>query len=161
MKVHFKPEDVFAALTTLATKRPDGRRVKRSLAENAANSAGQARRRERLRREAWERRQAIEAARPKKRRPAYGYRVCDRLLVAMQPGQWHTAPDVTFAAGLVKGNRSALILVLAPAGMVESARDPDWIRKPGGYKQAPGFPGVVWRLTALGEIEREAVLLLQ
>ncbi len=161
MKAPFDPDDVFAALRALAVKGTDGRRRRRTLAENAANGLGQARRRERLRREAWERRQAELKARPKKYRPAYGDRSFDRMLLVMQPGHWHAAPEIAVAAGLRRGNRAALIQVLAPAGLVESARDPDWIRKPGGYKLAPGFPGVVWRLTMLGEIEREALQLLE
>lgn len=149
MKAVFDPEGVFAALKAVV---PARQRTRRTAAENAANSAGQAKRRKRLQREAWERRRAT--SRLRRSAPRYGDRLQDRILLVMQPGAWHSTSDIMAAAGVTRRHNAMLWQRLQPAGMVESAKDPD------GTAWLNGDVIRLWRLTRRGELDREALQLL-
>lgn len=159
MKVPVDPEGVFAALRALAKKprRQPWSEAKRRAAV-AQLQAGHVAKRKRLQREAWERRRRVRRGR--RVMPRYGERLQDRILTVMQPGQWHATADLMAASGAPRHARAKLFQVIRPAGYVESAKDPEWVPRPGGYKQAPGFHALLWRLTRRGELEREALLLL-
>lgn len=82
-------------------------------------------------------RKAIKA----RRRSPPGQGIADRMLRAMQPGEWYGAGDLARAVGAGRGARSKVAQTLLRRRLVERTRNPAW-------SSAPVDP---WRIMA-GEI---------
>lgn len=159
------PENVLAALLRMAAEQASRRNVKGSRRPREVVDRVQATKRKlamRRVREAWKRRQAAKP-RGVKRTAEYGERLADRMVKAMAPGLWYGQRDITRAMGLPRGHNAKLLQELWPRRWVERRRNPAYR---GAAKMAQCRPGggaePIWlyRLTRLGELHREAVLMV-
>lgn len=87
----------------------------------------------------------------------FGTRIADRIVLAMRPGLWYGGPDIERAAGLNRAERGKIHQALLPAGLVERRRNPNGRRRTYGDI---GEPIWLYRLSELGELTREALVLI-
>lgn len=120
----------------------------------------------RRRQEAWPAIEAREAARRAARdlRRAWGDRIADRMLAGMEPGGWYGRGDLIRFAGVGRYARGKVQQYLLARGYVERARNPEWRRLPAPSEIMAGAevePEFLYRLTARGEMERAALMMLE
>jgi hypothetical protein len=130
---------------------------KRRRRENAlrANEIQQQRRAERARQIGEERYRGQQAAKRAKARPSFGGSIAQRMIKAMDPGSWYTADDLVKLIDAPRCARSKVYQVLLRYGLVHRARDPNPLPRVDGVTLV-----YLYRLTAKGEAEREALLLI-
>jgi len=123
--------------------------VKRRKAKAAALEAGE------------RRREAQRVARRARYAPAFS--IVSRMLLAMQPGQWYARSDLMRAANVGRPARGKVNQRLLALGFVERRRNPKYrgpVVRAGGYRHFVE-PEFLYRLTAAGELKREALQLLE
>lgn len=158
------PENVLEALMRMAAEQVSRRNLKGSKRsrEIAEKTQATKRRRYKQRMRAALRRRL--AAKPKGRKweAAFGDRIVDHMVRAMAPGQWYGRGDIIQACGYGRPQRGKVNQALLPSGLVERRRNPAYAGHVDPRRAARGMAEPLWlyRLTRLGELQREALALI-
>jgi hypothetical protein len=158
-----QPESIFAAIQAMAIEQAIGRGISnRHQAKLQAAVRKWRRKRKAIAAEAAAARLAASRARRRRRR-VYGQRMRDRMLAVMVPGEWYGRLDIVRRAGLPRNANGKVLQELWVPGMVERTRNPAWRGAVDPFTAMAGGaePEFLYRLTAAGELERNALLLLQ
>jgi hypothetical protein len=144
-------------MVTAAMTKGDGAACGRQSLERIAKAKETRRRnREARQRAATDARAAVQKAERSRRHneARLGPALRDRILAAMEPGNWYGPIDVAHLCdSRVRNVRAILAQVLAPAGLVHPELNPEWISNTLNVE-----PKKLWTLTPSGETERTRIL---
>lgn len=88
----------------------------------------------------------------------FGASMAERMVRAMEPGEWYGMGDIARAAGVGREARGKVVQRLIPLGLIEAAENVDANHGP---QKANEPPAKLYRLTAAGEALRGAIMLVE
>lgn len=147
------PQEMIATLLALAAERRRPVKVPRK----------EVARRCELRRRSMARktRQAVDRSIARLKRPntkrLFGERIVDRMVAAMEPGQWYGVPDLMVLIGGARSARGKVRQGLLRQGIVQRRRNAEYQAPRYGARTQPKW---LYRLTERGRLVRELLGLL-